>query len=163
MMSYVYRGPGENKLVRTNDYIKIFTWPHHLAPKNLAQNNISVSSWGKPSVHIKRAHCDINRAFQEQKILFTLPVCGNPPGTKQFWTELDGGSGVTCDKVTKEPTCESFVAKNPKAFENFYFQIKDLRWYEVRSPKVPTIPAPTNGSAPVNTLPRVPRAPLHIR
>ncbi|KAK2616878.1 hypothetical protein QQS21_000256 [Conoideocrella luteorostrata] len=114
----------------TRDYIKIFTWADGQEPSNLGGDAIDTSSWGKPSIHVKKSRCDIDKAFLQQRILFTLPVCGNPPGNDQFWKELDGGSGKTCDKVTGEPTCKDYVAKNPQDFKDFYFQIKDVRLFK---------------------------------
>ncbi|KAK9434637.1 beta-1,3-endoglucanase [Metarhizium brunneum] len=119
---------GIQALEWTTEYIKLFTWPHGQEPENLNDEELDTSSWGQPSVQLRASNCDINRIFQEQQLMFTLPVCGNPPGSDQFWKELDGGSGRTCDKVTREPTCIDYVSKNPQAFKNFYFQIKDIRY-----------------------------------
>ncbi|KID84835.1 beta-1,3-endoglucanase [Metarhizium guizhouense ARSEF 977] len=119
---------GIQALEWTKEYIKLFTWPHGQEPDNLDDDELDTWSWGQPSVQLRATNCDINRIFQEQQLMFTLPVCGNPPGSDQFWTQLDGGSNKTCDKVTREPTCIDFVSKNPQAFKNFYFQIKDIRY-----------------------------------
>ncbi|EFY87375.1 beta-1,3-endoglucanase [Metarhizium acridum CQMa 102] len=132
---------GIQALEWTKDYIKLFTWPHGKEPENLDDDELDTSSWGKPTVQIRASKCDIDGIFQKQQLMFTLPVCGNPPGSDQFWKELDGGSGKTCDKVTREPTCIDFVAKNPHAFKNFYFQIKDIRYFEQRLIK------PTNNTS----------------
>ncbi|KJK73676.1 hypothetical protein H634G_11048 [Metarhizium anisopliae BRIP 53293] len=121
---------GIQALEWTKDYIKIFTWPHGKEPSNLGQATVvDTSLWGKPSVQILGSQCDIDRVFAEQQILFTLPFCGTPPGTEEFWAGLDGGSGTTCDKFTGE-TCIDYVAKNPQAFEDFYFQVQDVRYFE---------------------------------
>ncbi|KAK2612999.1 hypothetical protein QQS21_000928 [Conoideocrella luteorostrata] len=121
---------GIQALEWTREYLKIFTWLNDKAPSGLDKDEIDTSSWGKPSVHIQKSRCDIDRAFKDQRILFTLPMCGNPPGNEEFWHKIDGGSGKTCDKVTNSSTCEDYVAKNPEAFKDFYFQIKDLRLFK---------------------------------
>lgn len=65
-------------------------------------------------------------------MLFTLPFCGNPPGNDQFWQQLpaNGQSGATCQSITGESSCVNYVAKNPQAFKNFYFQIQDIRYFQ---------------------------------
>lgn len=115
----------------TSEYIKMYTWPYGQEPKHIGEEEQDTSSWGKPSVHLKQSNCDIDRAFAEQQILFTLPFCGNPAGSDQFWSDIDGGGGETCKNVTGEDSCVGFVAKNPAAFEGFYFQIKDIRYFSI--------------------------------
>ncbi|OAA52132.1 Concanavalin A-like lectin/glucanase [Cordyceps fumosorosea ARSEF 2679] len=120
---------GIQALEWTSDFIKIYTWPIGSAPSNIASAQPDTSSWGTPSVQLEKPNCDTETAFSDQKLLFTLPFCGNPPGNDQFWSALpaDGKSGATCKSITGEATCVDYVAKNPQAFKNFYFGIKDIR------------------------------------
>ncbi|EGX95212.1 GPI anchored endo-1,3(4)-beta-glucanase, putative [Cordyceps militaris CM01] len=120
---------GIQALEWTSDFIKVYTWPIGAAPSNIGADKPDTSSWGTPSVQLKKPSCDTETAFSDQKLLFTLPFCGNPPGNPQFWSALaaDGKSGPTCETVTGAPTCIDYVAENPQAFKNFFFQIKDIR------------------------------------
>lgn len=120
----------------TSDFIKVYSWAVNAAPSNIGDDYPDTSSWGKPSVQVGKPNCDTETTFSAQKILFTLPFCGNPPGNDQFWSELaaDGKSGPTCKSITGESTCVDYVAKNPQAFKNFYFQIKDIRYFEGAAP-----------------------------
>ncbi|XWX02403.1 hypothetical protein V2A60_010440 [Cordyceps javanica] len=123
---------GIQALEWTSDYIKIYTWPIGAAPKNIVDEKPDTSSWGKPSVQLQKSSCDTETAFSDQKLLFTLPFCGNPPGNDQFWSSLaaDGKSGPTCQSITGAPSCVDYVAKNPQQFKDFYFQIKDIRIFQ---------------------------------
>ncbi|KAJ6782328.1 hypothetical protein PWT90_07800 [Aphanocladium album] len=122
---------GIQALEWTSDFIKVYSWPVGSAPSNIGQQNPDTSSWGTPSVQLKKPTCDTETAFSEQKLLFTLPFCGNPPGNDQFWSQLsaDGRNGPTCKSITGAPSCVDYVANNPQAFKNFYFQIQDIRYF----------------------------------
>ncbi|KZZ97695.1 beta-1,3-endoglucanase [Moelleriella libera RCEF 2490] len=125
---------GIQALEWTKEHIKIFTWARGREPKNLNGEEIDTSAWGKPSIQISGSRCDIDRAFQEQRIMFTLPFCGSPVADDDFWNKIDGGSGITCNKATNTSKCVDYIANNPKALKNFYFQIKDLRLYQSTKP-----------------------------
>ncbi|OAR01228.1 hypothetical protein LLEC1_00180 [Akanthomyces lecanii] len=123
---------GIQALEWTSDTIKIYTWPIGAAPSNIGSSNPDTSSWGTPSVQLTKPGCDTETAFSDQKLLFTLPFCGNPPGNDQFWSQLsaDGKNGPTCKSITGEASCIDYVAKNPQAFKNFYFGLKDIRIFD---------------------------------
>ncbi|KAM3463279.1 hypothetical protein MY5147_009691 [Beauveria neobassiana] len=122
---------GIQALERTNDTIKLYTWPTGKEPKNIGSKNPDTSSWGTPSVLLTSPSCDTLKAFGNQTILFTLPFCGNPPGNEQFWTQLaaSGWDGPTCKQITGADTCVKYVAENPEVFEDFYFGIHDVRLF----------------------------------
>ncbi|ODA76534.1 hypothetical protein RJ55_07804 [Drechmeria coniospora] len=125
---------GTQALEWTSEYIKLFSWKRGEEPANIDDDQPDVKSWGAPSVNVD--DCDIDRHFAAQRIIFTLPFCGDPVGTPLFWSELDGGSGITCDKHTGKKTCIEHVASNPKAFKDFYFQVQDIRYFNSTQPSI---------------------------
>ncbi|XWW99257.1 hypothetical protein V2A60_007266 [Cordyceps javanica] len=122
---------GIQALEWTKDTIKLYTWQIGNAPKNIGSDNPDTSSWGTPSVQLSSPGCDTSKAFGNQTILFTLPLCGDPPGKHQFWSQLpaDSKSGKTCHQITGADTCVKYVAENPEAFKDFYFGINDVRLF----------------------------------
>ncbi|ODA79423.1 hypothetical protein RJ55_05016 [Drechmeria coniospora] len=112
------------------DFIKIYSWPFTLAPKNIDQDEPDTSSWGSPSVHLKKSHCDIESHFGEQKMVFYLSFCGSPTGENFFWDDFPGKDAVSCKVKTGESTCIDYVNRHPEAFKESYFKIKDIRYFE---------------------------------
>ncbi|KAM4067143.1 beta-1,3-endoglucanase [Hirsutella rhossiliensis] len=122
---------GIQALLWTNDEIKIYTWPHGTEPDKLDEDEIDTDSWTNPSMHLRSRLCNIDKAFQSQKIMFDIAFCGNPAGTV-FWNVPDHVGEETCHAKTKGLTCEAFVAENPSAFKDVNFQIRDIRYFELK-------------------------------
>ncbi|KAF4511717.1 hypothetical protein G6O67_003489 [Ophiocordyceps sinensis] len=122
---------GTQALFWTSEEIKIYTWPHGKEPDNVHDDEIDTDAWSAttPSLHLKT--CDIDRAFQPQTIVLDVDFCGIPAGTT-FWTKPDHKGESTCYDTTKVPTCDKYVAENPEAFNEVYFQFKDIRHFRVK-------------------------------
>lgn len=114
----------------TSEEIKIYTWPHGTEPAGLDKDRIDLEAWTekKPSMHLRS--CNIDLAFQAQKLLLDIAFCGDP--VDQLWNTADHKGEKTCLQETKVPTCQEFVAKNPSSFKDVYFQIRDIRYFELK-------------------------------
>lgn len=113
----------------TSDYIKLYTWSRGSEPANIDSEKIDTSTWGLPSMHLQSNKCDINSAFLDQKLIMDIKFCGNPAGNQDEWEKIEGSSGISYREKTKASSCVDFVSKNPDAFKNVYFQVKDIRYF----------------------------------
>lgn len=76
-------------------------------------------SWGTP-LSSWSSGCDIDTYFHQQQIVFDLTFCGDWAGN--VWG--NGGCASQAD------TCQDFVANNPSAFSDAYWEINSLRVYQ---------------------------------
>ncbi|KAL2758658.1 glycoside hydrolase family 16 protein [Sodiomyces alcalophilus JCM 7366] len=103
----------------TDDYIKFFSWRHGAAPPDIASDSPDPQRWGTPSVLIANSLCDINRHFASQKLVLNINFCG-AAGLSHIW-------GESCRGKTQEEACGNYVARNPWAFKDVYWQIQGIR------------------------------------
>ncbi|KJZ79594.1 hypothetical protein HIM_01063 [Hirsutella minnesotensis 3608] len=121
----------------TSDFIKIFRWRSDQAPANVDDSSPDTSIWGPPTAYLKHDHCDIDRHFSNQRLVLGIDFCGNAAGQPDVWNS-------NCGPQVGERTCAEFVAKNPQAFRNSYFKIKDIRFFEeAAAPPQPLLPLPS--------------------
>ncbi|KAK5987219.1 putative endo-1,3(4)-beta-glucanase [Cladobotryum mycophilum] len=110
----------------TSQYIKLYNFFRGREPANLGSSNPDTSSWGAPSVFLKGSECDIDRHFQNQRLIMDITFCGNPAGTDDFWRQA-------CSSKTGKATCADYVAGAPGDFVDSYFQIQDIRYFSEKA------------------------------
>lgn len=81
------------------------------------------ASWGLPEFLITDDACDIPTAFQNQKLVFNIDFCGDTAGNSALWAQ-------SCS--SKAATCSDFVAANPSAFADVYWQIEGIKVYQLQ-------------------------------
>ncbi|KJZ78431.1 hypothetical protein HIM_02469 [Hirsutella minnesotensis 3608] len=118
---------GTQALEWTSDSIKIYTFPRGAEPSNIDDDEPDTDSWGVPSVHAKKSHCDIDRAFLEQKIIINVAICGTLVDD-YFWEGFVGTSGKTCRNITGT-NCRDHISRHPEAFDDVYFKVRDIRYF----------------------------------
>jgi nicotinate-nucleotide pyrophosphorylase (carboxylating) len=82
----------------------------------------SIANWGEPAAAFAGSGCDFDARFQNLSIVVNTALCGDWAG--QVWQS--GG----CAKSTGVATCDEYVARNPKAFTEAYWEIRSLRMYQ---------------------------------
>ncbi|KAM0333095.1 hypothetical protein ACHAQA_001753 [Verticillium albo-atrum] len=113
----------------TTEYIKFFSWRHGAEPANVNSATPDTAAWGKPSVLIANNLCNVDSHFADQKLVLNIDFCGVTAGNPYIW-------GPECSAKTHEQECSSYVAKNPTAFKDVYWQIKDIRVFTETEPVV---------------------------
>ncbi|RDA85422.1 hypothetical protein CP532_1538 [Ophiocordyceps camponoti-leonardi (nom. inval.)] len=106
----------------TREFIKLYRWRPGSEPRDINSDQPDTSRWGTPMVYLLNSDCDIDDHFSNQRIVLSLDFCGDPAGMPDVWK----GS---CEGVTRETNCVDFVAKNPSAYADSYFKIKDIRYF----------------------------------
>ncbi|KAJ5309467.1 uncharacterized protein N7443_001928 [Penicillium atrosanguineum] len=116
----------------TSDAINIYFFPNSSVPSDITSGNPDPSGWGTPSASFSGG-CDIDSHFSELQIVFDITFCGDWAG--DMW------SSSTCSSYAS--TCNDYVADNPSAFEQTYWEINSLKVYQdSSSTKRDNIPEP---------------------
>ncbi|PFH59389.1 hypothetical protein XA68_12448 [Ophiocordyceps unilateralis] len=115
---------GIQALVWTNEEVKVYTWPHSLAPSNLDDKTIDTSTWGTPSLHLRKPSCHVDEGLRNHRFILNIAFCGGLQ-----WGE--GPGGPSCLAKTQQ-SCEAYVAQHPADFRDVFFRIKDFRYFSLQ-------------------------------
>ncbi|KAF5127812.1 Endo-1,3(4)-beta-glucanase [Metarhizium anisopliae] len=110
----------------TSDFIKIYSWFPNQVPSNIGSSSPDTSTWGAPTMYLRKDLCNIDKIFKPQRIVLNIAMCGNP-------VEFSAWEG-TC-KNTHGDSCRDYVGQNPDAFKDVYFQVQDIRIFNQDAPK----------------------------
>ncbi|KAM3502187.1 hypothetical protein MY11210_009144 [Beauveria gryllotalpidicola] len=119
---------GIQALEWTSDAIKLYNWPIDAAPSNIESSNPDTSSWGTPSAQFIKPGCDTEKTLSNQRLDFSLGFCGS----ELLWSSdyADDNYGPTCSVITGQKSCHGHVANKPQAFENYYFEVENIRIFQ---------------------------------
>jgi hypothetical protein len=106
----------------TSDAISVWSWPVAAAPLDVQNSEPDPSSWGEPHFQIVASLCNLDQMFANHKLVLNIDFCGTTAGNPTVWS-LSG-----CP-IQKYPTCQSYVAANPQAFANVYYQVRGIDIY----------------------------------
>ncbi|GAB7341941.1 hypothetical protein MBLNU457_g0244t2 [Dothideomycetes sp. NU457] len=133
-------GGGVYAMEWTTEAISVYFFQRGSIPSDISSGNPNPAGWGEPIAQFQGA-CDIPNFFTDNQLVFDNTFCGDWAGAT--W----GSSGCASDQY---PTCESFVANNPSAFQESFWQINGLKVYSQTSGDSPSAPSSAS-SAPVWT------------
>ncbi|KZP26125.1 glycoside hydrolase family 16 protein [Athelia psychrophila] len=116
-------GGGYYAMERTTTSIKVWFWARDSAYIPAAftsgATSIDTSSWGEPTAYFPNTDCDIDTEFGSLNIVINLTFCGDWAGSSSVYA----ASGCSS-------TCIDYVAENPSAFVDAYFDFASLTIYE---------------------------------
>jgi len=116
-------GGGYYAMERTTTSIKVWFWSRQSAYIPAALTNgatsIDTSGWGEPTAYFPNTDCNISSSFGSLNIIINLTFCGDWAGSSSVYAS----SGCPS-------TCTAYVAANPSAFANAYFDFAWLKIYE---------------------------------
>ncbi|TID06083.1 putative endo-1,3(4)-beta-glucanase [Colletotrichum higginsianum] len=104
----------------TDDAIKVWGFTHANAPADIATNP-NPENWGVPS--FTTSTCAADKLFGEAKLVMNVNLCG-VAGQDGIWDSCKAKAGGA--------TCKEWVAKNPAAFAEVYFQLKSIKIYSLK-------------------------------
>ncbi|KAI6809085.1 hypothetical protein KC340_g18200 [Hortaea werneckii] len=120
------QGGGVYVMSWTHSGISVWMFGRDSLPSDLAAGKPNPSSWtDKPLAVFGGQGCDFNEAFVAQNAIINITLCGDWAG--KVWES----SGMA--EKTGADTCEDFVANNPEAFAEAYFQIASFKVYSSSS------------------------------
>lgn len=100
-----------------SDGVQVWFFPRGNIPADILANAPQPELWGPPMADFGGA-CDIDAHFREHRIVFNLTFCGD-------WAGNVWGSDPVC--ASRANSCTDFVANNPLAFQQAYWEINHLR------------------------------------
>ncbi|KAF7970654.1 hypothetical protein HWV62_23350 [Athelia sp. TMB] len=116
-------GGGWYAMERTNNGISVWFWsrnsPNIPAALSSGASTINTSGWGEPTAFFPNTDCDIATSFGPANIVINLTFCGDWAGNSNVYAS----SGCPS-------TCNAYVAANPSAFANAYFDFASVKIYE---------------------------------
>ena len=131
----------------TADAISVYHFSRANIPADLNSGSPDPSTWGTPLAVFNG--CDFRRSVANQSIIFNVAFCGDWAGN--VWS-----SDATCSQ--KAPTCQEYVANNPAAFANSFWEVNSLRVYQQQdggyiSPPIPAPQSPSQSNQPAVPAP----------
>ncbi|KJZ79020.1 hypothetical protein HIM_01793 [Hirsutella minnesotensis 3608] len=122
----------------TSDHIAVWFFPRSSIPRDITAGRPDPSSWGQPAARFNGGNgCNIDDNFANNQIVFNTAFCGDWAGQPSVW-----GSDKTC--AAKAATCNDYVAANPDAFRDAYWEINSVKVYDQGQGRDgPQTPSPT--------------------
>ncbi|CAI0651966.1 unnamed protein product, partial [Colletotrichum noveboracense] len=105
----------------TDTAIKVWGFTHANVPADIA-NNPNPDNWGTPS--FTTSVCEASKVFGEAKMIMNINLCG-VASQDGIWNADNG-----CQAQTGL-TCKEWVANNPAAFADVYFQLSSIKIYQM--------------------------------
>ena len=129
-------GGGVYVMQWTSDFIRVWFFPHAATPASIVDNmpNPAVD-FGKPMANFEGS-CNIDRHFRDHHAVIDLTFCGDWAGNV-FATGGDGCPAST--KGDSMASCMDFVAHNPRAFKEAYWDINYLNVFQTTSSSSHTV------------------------
>ncbi|KAI9781699.1 MAG: hypothetical protein M1816_002223 [Peltula sp. TS41687] len=128
-------GGGVYAMEWTSQRIAVWFWPRDRVPWDVQSPQPDPSRWSDPVAQFRGNGCAIDSYFRDHQIIFDTTFCGDWAGN--VW----GTSGC----LAKAPTCNEYIANNPSAFKEAYWEVKSLRVFQNTYQPYPSPPrAPFN-------------------
>jgi hypothetical protein len=117
-------GGGVYAMEWTSDFIKVWFWASANIPTDIKNNTPDPTTWPEPvSFFINGQGCTIDDHFQNHQVVFDTTFCGDWAGSTDSWN-----SYPTCKAAAG--SCQDYVANNPTAFQNSYWDVSSVRVFQ---------------------------------
>ncbi|KAI9846559.1 MAG: hypothetical protein M1838_001235 [Thelocarpon superellum] len=103
----------------TSQAINIYFFSRMSVPPNVLSQNPDPTTWGTPVASYQDG-CNIDANFQSHQIVFDTTFCGDWAGNT--WSSSSCASSAA--------SCTDFVANNPSAFTEAYWEILSLQVFQ---------------------------------
>ncbi|KAK0611710.1 beta-glucanase [Immersiella caudata] len=126
-------GGGITAVEWRNEGIRIWQFPRAAIPADIQSGAPDPSIWPIPLADFPNTNCDIGARFRNASIVANIALCGDAMPEK-VWSA--SGCPTPCAGKNKcvggwtKTNCTDFVANNPKAFENAYWEFGEFRVYQ---------------------------------
>ncbi|GIJ98291.1 hypothetical protein Aspvir_000407 [Aspergillus viridinutans] len=117
-------GGGVYAMEWTDAFLKIWFFARSQIPASLSSGNPDTSSFGTPVAHLQGS-CDFSERFKAQKFIIDTTFCGDWAGN------VFGESNCPMsDSSSPLQSCVNYVAQNPAAFKEAYWEINSIKVYQ---------------------------------
>lgn len=121
--SFNKQGGGVYAMQWTEQFVKIWFFPRASIPASITEGAPDVSQFGTPMALVEDG-CDVANSFKAQSFIFDVTFCGDWAGG------VYGQSGCPMSGSDSSQSCINYVAKNPTAFEQTYWEINSVKIYQ---------------------------------
>lgn len=121
--SFNKQGGGVYAMEWTEEYLKIWFFPRHSIPSSIAKGDPDVTEFGTPMALVQDG-CDVANSFKAQSFVFDVTFCGDWAGG------VFSESGCPLSSSDSFQSCTNYVAQNPAAFEQTYWEINSVKIYQ---------------------------------
>ncbi|KAI8679781.1 hypothetical protein NCS57_00256700 [Fusarium keratoplasticum] len=120
-----------------SEYIKIWHFPRGAIPADIEDKRPDPKKWGLPQALFGGRKCNVDDFYHDMNIVLNINFCGDyGEGT---WQSFE-----TCRALA--PTCREYVANNPEAFENTYWDVAYIDVYSRDETIPPVLPSSKESS-----------------
>ncbi|KAJ5826435.1 hypothetical protein N7474_003573 [Penicillium riverlandense] len=121
--SFNRQGGGVYAMEWTADFLKIWFFPRRSIPSSISSGQPDVTEFGTPMALVQEG-CDVANSFKSQSFVFDVTFCGDWAGG------VFGQSGCPMSSSDPVQSCINYVAQNPSAFEQSYWEINSIQIYQ---------------------------------
>ncbi|KAL7950179.1 hypothetical protein V8C42DRAFT_341040 [Trichoderma barbatum] len=104
-------------------HIRIWHFPRGLIPRDIVRKQPKPDNWGQPIAIFGGSDCEVNKYFKHMRLVLNINFCGD-------YGDAVWGKSDQCNDFA--PTCDEYVANNPEAFANAYWDVRYIDAYEFR-------------------------------
>lgn len=121
--SFNDNGGGIYATVWDAEGISVYMFPRTSIPQDIIAGKPNPPSWSiTPLARFAGSGCDFMSKFSQLSVVVNTDLCGDWAGETSVW------EGSSCSK--KASTCNDFVANNPAAFKNAFWDISSIKIYQ---------------------------------
>ncbi|PYI21856.1 hypothetical protein BO86DRAFT_309881, partial [Aspergillus japonicus CBS 114.51] len=118
------QGGGVYAMEWQEDYIKFWYFARDSIPTSITAGTPDISAFGTPMGHLQGS-CNFAEHFKSQKFIFDTTFCGDWAGG----VFLSSGCPIS-DKTSATKSCVAYVAENPSAFEESFWEINYIKIFQ---------------------------------
>ncbi|OAA32150.1 glycoside hydrolase family 16 protein [Moelleriella libera RCEF 2490] len=117
-----------------SDFIKVWHFTRGQIPRDISNKKPNPATWGAPEAVFGGSSCKVDDFFKDMNLVININFCGD--WGNAIWGKTDG-----CGKFA--PTCPEYVANNPQAFSNAYWDVRYIDAYQ----RSDSPPSPSSSSS----------------
>ncbi|KAJ6604155.1 concanavalin A-like lectin/glucanase domain-containing protein [Mycena vulgaris] len=126
-------GGGVYAMEWNSNGISVYFFERGSVPSDIDDEAPLPKTWGLPMAHWPASDCDPWKYFYTHVAIFDTTLCGDWAGSA--WTSSGiPGQEQSCAARTGFSTCEAFVKAKGSAFNEAYWEVKSLKFYNTTTP-----------------------------
>ena len=117
-------------------HIRVWHFPRNQIPQDIVTKEPQPDNWGLPEAIFGGSSCEVDQYWKNMKLVLNINFCGDYGNA--IW-----GQG-TCSQYA--PTCAEYVANNPEAFSNAYWDVNYIDAYTLLGSVDSSLPNVSTGN-----------------
>ncbi|KAK0196536.1 glycoside hydrolase family 16 protein [Armillaria mellea] len=123
-------GGGVYAMKWDDDGIQVYFWTPDSVPSDVEAGTPVPDRWGVPMANWPSSTCNSTKYFYDHSFIFDTTLCGDWAGSA--WNSSGTpGQDQSCATRTGYSTCEAFVRASGASFDEAYWEIKSVKFYQL--------------------------------